>query len=180
VGRLVEIKRLDRLIDAFAIVAARLPGAHLYLVGDGAARPVLEQRVATAGLGRRVTFGGWSTATPDGYAAADVVALTSEREGTPLALIEGAASGRPAVATDVGGVADVVTDGETGFVVAAGDTAAFAERLLRLALDPELRARMAAAAPARAAAYSAGRLVDDLDRLYRQLLQRERGRGVPR
>ena len=176
VGRLVPIKRIDRLIDAFSIVGARVPDAHLYLVGGGAARPGLEAHVALADLGGRVTFVGWSAATPDWYAAADVVALTSEREGTPLALIEAAASARPVVATDVGGVADIVSDGETGFTVAADDVPAFADRLARLALDPALRSRMGAAAPLRAATFSAERLVDDLDLLYRETLRTWRGR----
>jgi len=172
VGRMVEIKRLDRLLDAFAIVAESVGHAQLYLVGDGALRDGLQRQATGAGLQARVTFVGWSSATPDWYAAADVVALSSEREGTPLALIEGAASGRPAVATDVGGVADVVIDGETGYVVPAHDTAAFAERLITLAGDPALRERMGAAAPIRAAAFSADRLVEDLDRLYGETLRR--------
>lgn len=171
IGRLVAIKRLDRLIGAFAIVVAEIPTARLYLVGGGAAREGLERQVAELGLGNHVSFAGWSEETPDWYAAADVVALTSDREGTPLALIEAAASGRPVVATDVGGVADVVAEGETGFVVAPSDTRRFADRLIRLGREPALRAEMARAAPARAEAYAAERLVDDLDRLYRQTLR---------
>jgi glycosyltransferase involved in cell wall biosynthesis len=126
------------------------------------------------GLGTRVSFVGWSEETPDWYAGADVVALTSDREGTPLALIEAAAAARPVVATDVGGVADVVADGRTGFVVPPADIRGFADRLVGLAHEPELRASMSAAAPARAAAYSAERLVDDLDRLYRRTMRQRR------
>jgi glycosyltransferase involved in cell wall biosynthesis len=175
VGRIVPIKRLDRMIDAFELVAARLPEAHLYLVGDGGARAALGAHVEQAGLHGRVKFVGWSADTPDWYAAADVVALTSEREGTPLALIEAAASARPVVATDVGGVADIVIDGETGFTVPYDDTTAFADRLARLALDPVLRSKMGAAAPLRAATFSAERLVNDLDLLYRDTLRTRRG-----
>lgn len=170
VGRLVPIKRLDRLLEAFALVVDAVPEARLYVVGGGAARQALEALARGLGLGPRVTFVGWSVDTPDWYAAADVIALTSEREGTPLALIEAAAAARPVVATDVGGVADVVAEGRTGFIVAPDDTAAFAERLVRLAHDPKLRARLAAEAPSQAAAFDADRLVDDLDRLYRETL----------
>jgi glycosyltransferase involved in cell wall biosynthesis len=172
VGRLVAIKRIDRLLEAFALVARTVPNARLYLVGGGAARDGLEVLAKQLGLANLVTFVGWSVDTPDWYAAADVVALTSEREGTPLALIEAAAAARPVVATDVGGVADVVADGRTGFIVAADDMAAFAERLLRLARDPELRARLAGQAPRQAAGFDADRLVGDLDRLYRETLAR--------
>jgi glycosyltransferase involved in cell wall biosynthesis len=179
VGRLVEIKRLDRLIDAVAIVARSGPGVHLYLVGGGGSRSDLERRAADQGVQDRVTFAGWSADTPDWYAAADVIALSSEREGTPLALIEAAAAARPVVATDVGGVADVVADGETGFLVPPDDVAALADRLLQLWRDPALRERMGAAAPARAAGYSADRLVGDLDGLYRELLADRRRRREP-
>jgi glycosyltransferase involved in cell wall biosynthesis len=174
IGRLVAIKRLDRLLDAFALVVAEIPNAHLYLVGGGASRTVLEQQVAEIGLGPHVSFAGWSSETPDWYAAADIIALTSDREGTPLALIEAAAAARPVVATDVGGVGDVVADGQTGFVVAPNDTGGFADRLIKLAREPALRAAMSAAAPARAAGYSADRLVDDLDRLYRHAIRQRR------
>ncbi len=170
IGRLVPIKRLDRLVDAMSLVAPILPDVRLYLVGDGAEREALIARVVGAGLTDRVVFAGWSSDSPRWYAAADVVALTSDREGTPLALIEAAAAGRPVVATDVGGVADVVVDGQTGFVVAADDVAAFADRIVRLVREPELRQAMGQDAPIHAQNYGAGRLVSDLDRLYRALL----------
>ena len=170
IGRLVPIKRLDRLVDAFALVASRVPGSLLYLVGDGSEREALEARVSAAGLRDRVTFVGWSGSTPDWYAGTDVVALTSDREGTPLALIEAAAAGRPVVATDVGGVADVVADGSTGFVVPTTSVDALADRLSQLALDPDLRNAMGREAPARATRYGADRLVTDLDDLYRDVL----------
>lgn len=174
IGRLVPIKRLDRLIDAFALVASRVPGSLLYLVGDGSEREALQARVASAGLLDRVTFVGWSGSTPDWYAGTDVVALTSDREGTPLALIEAAAAGRPVVATDVGGVADVVADGATGFVVPISGVDGLADRLTQLALDPELRRTMGREAPARSTRYRADRLVEDLDGLYRDLLTERR------
>jgi glycosyltransferase involved in cell wall biosynthesis len=174
VGRLVPIKRLDRLVAAFARLAPERPTLRLVLVGDGEERASLEALVAGHGDASRVTFTGWSAETPAWYAAADVVALTSDREGTPLALIEAAASGRPAVAVDVGGVRDIVRHGETGFVVPVDDADAFADRLAALLDDPAVRARMGAAAPVAAGAFAADRLVDDLDRLYREALAARR------
>jgi glycosyltransferase involved in cell wall biosynthesis len=85
-------------------------------------------------------------------------------------LIEAAATGRPVVATDVGGVADIVADGATGFVVARGDVSGLAERICRLAGDPDLRRRLGAAAPSAAVRFDADRLVADLDRVYREAL----------
>ena len=97
--------------------------------------------------------------------------LPSANEGTPVVAIEALAAGRPVVATRVGGVPDVVREGVDGFLVPAGDVEQLAERLARLAGDPELRARMGEAGresvPER---YAVERLVDDIDELYRSLL----------
>jgi glycosyltransferase involved in cell wall biosynthesis len=170
VGRLVPIKRLDRVIRAFVGVRGAVPPARLVFVGDGAERAALEALTASLDLGAAIRFVGWSADSAVWYAAADIAALTSEREGTPLALIEAAASGRPVVAVDVGGVRDVVADGETGFIVPPDDLAALTDRLIQLALDPGLRDRMGRLAPARATMFDHRRLVSDLDGLYRELL----------
>ena len=173
IGRLVPVKRLDRLITAFAAVRHGID-ARLYLVGDGSEREALDRQIDALGLASRVTLAGWRTDTPLWYAAADVVALTSDHEGTPLALIEAAAAARPVVATDAGGVADVVDDGVTGYVVPREDFAALVDRLERLVRDPNVRDRMAHGAPARASRYDAHRLVADLDELYREVLLEQR------
>jgi len=92
-------------------------------------------------------------------------------EGTPVSAIEALASGTPVVATRVGGVPDVVTEGVDGFLVEPGDTGAAADRLAALANDPELRTRLGDAGRVNARErYSVERLVDDVDRLYRSLL----------
>jgi glycosyltransferase involved in cell wall biosynthesis len=104
--------------------------------------------------------------------------LPSINEGTPVSAIEALAAGRPVVATRVGGVPDVVREGEDGFLVEPGDVDALADRLARLAADPELRARLGAAGRARVIPrYSVERLVDDIDLLYRSLLA-SAGAGV--
>jgi hypothetical protein len=112
------------------------------------------------------------------YGASDVVALTSGNEGTPVSLIEALAAGTAAVSTDVGGVKDVVRDGETGLLVPAGDIGAIASAFERLAADGELRDRLAHAAQADVRQrYSVERLLVDMDGLYRRLLEE---RGVAR
>lgn len=172
VGRLVPIKRIDRLVRVFAILHARRADARLYVIGDGSERAAAEVQAAEAGLGDAATFCGWRSDTPTWYAAADFVALSSDNEGTPLTLIEAAAAGRPAAATAVGGVADVVIDGVTGLLAPATDEAAFARAMFRLVDDLELRARLGAAAPAAAEKFGIERLVDDLERIYDGLLTR--------
>ena len=115
------------------------PEARLCIVGDGPLRPELEAQAAGLALGDAVRFAGWSDAMPAWHAAADIVVNSSDSEGTPLVLIEAGATGRPVVATRVGGVADVVIDGETGWLVEREDEAGFAERIGRLIDDPAMR-----------------------------------------
>ena len=100
----------------------------------------------------------------------------SVNEGTPVVAIEALAAARPVVATRVGGVPDVVTDGVDGFLVDPGDFDALAERLRAPLRDPELRRAMGEAGRARVLPrYAVSRLIDDIDRLYRSLLEARRG-----
>jgi glycosyltransferase involved in cell wall biosynthesis len=168
---MVPIKRLDRLVRAFSFVAAQHPESGLYFVGDGPERASVLELVNARHLADKVTFVGWSTDTHYWYRAADLVALTSAREGTPLALIEAAAAARPVVATRVGGVPDVVEDGLTGRIV-DGDEDEFGRVMSEMLANPEKRREMGNAALVRSARYSASRLADNLDRLYRRLLER--------
>jgi glycosyltransferase involved in cell wall biosynthesis len=176
-GRLVPIKRVDLLLRALA--RARAAGAPLRLVvlGDGELRPALERLAAELGIAASVTFLGYRDDVVPHLAAADLAVLSSANEGTPVALIEAAAAGRPSVGTRVGGVADVVAEG-TGRLVASGDEEALAHALTELAGDRELRLRLGAAARDHVRArYSSERLLADVDRLYRELLDARAKRG---
>ena len=171
-GRMTEIKRADDLLAAFELMRSRGVDAYLALIGDGPLRDPLEATANRLGIADRTRFVGFRQSVAEFYAASDVVALTSANEGTPVTVIESLASGRPVVATDVGGVRDVVRDGHSGFLVAARDIDAIADRLERLGLDPELRTRMGEAGRRWVLPrYAVPRLVEDVDRLYRTLLQ---------
>ena len=129
-------------------------------------------------LGDRVRFLGWVQDLPALYGAIDVVALTSRSEGTPVALIEAAASGTPAVATGVGGVPEVVRDRRTGLLVPPGDPVSVAAQLLTLLAGP--RGRPQDGGGRRALGrdrFSQERLADDLTSLYGELLARARANG---
>lgn len=168
VGRLVPIKRVDVLLGA--LTAAGRAGARLRLaiVGDGPLRAELEARSRT--LGVDAEFCGFRTDLPRIAAAADVAVLSSDNEGTPVALIEAAAAACPAVSTHVGGVADIVRP-DTGILVAPGDALALGRGLATLAGDRDLRQRMGAAARRHVAPrFGAERLVRDIDALYASLL----------
>lgn len=170
VGRLVPIKRLDVLIRAVAHAGAGGAPLRLALIGGGETRPDLEQLAGELGIADRVDFLGYRRDLPRIFAAADLAALSSDDEGTPVSLIEAAAAGLPAVATRVGGVAEVVASG-AGLLVGRDDARAMAEALGRLAGDPPLRERMGVAARAHVLArYTADRLVADTERLYADLL----------
>jgi len=143
-GRLTRQKALGTAIEA----VARVPAARLLIVGDGPERSDLEHRAHEAGLDGRVSFRG---AVPRAealaaLAAATAAVLSSDWENLPHAAVEALALGTPVVATAVGGVPEVVRDGENGLLVAAGSAAELAAALARLVEDGALRARLAASA----------------------------------
>ena len=176
VGRFVPIKDLPTLIEAFAIVLKHVPDAALILAGDGPIRPELESLVQRMNLGGRVRFLGWSNDLGSIYATIDICALSSLNEGTPVAIIEAMAAGKAVVATDVGGVADVIEDGRTGILVPPGDAEAMANAVVMLAKDRTTRHRLGRAARESVAArFAHERLVDDVDRLYASALAEKRG-----
>jgi glycosyltransferase involved in cell wall biosynthesis len=176
-GRMTAVKRTDDLLATLAALRARRVDALLLLVGDGDDREHLEQHAHDLGLARSCLFLGYQEGVAAWYAICDAVVLTSASEGTPVTIIEALAAARPVVATAVGGVPDVVVDGETGFLVPPGDTQAIAERLELLAGDPALRASMGATGRERVLRrYSVDRLVGDVDALYRELLANA---GIP-
>lgn len=173
VGRLVPIKEVGTVLEA----AARLPGAHLAVIGDGEDRQALEAQAAGVGLGGRAHFLGWWDDIPGAMADLDVVALTSRNEGTPLSLIEASGAGRPVVASDVGGVRFVVDAGRSGFVVPHGDLGQLVSRISQLLGDPVLRQRMGEAGRRHVRdRFDNARMRADMARLYADLL---RGPGRP-
>ena len=120
VGRLVPIKDVATFLHAAARVRQVTPQARFALVGDGEERRLLEDLCARLGLAEVVTFHGWRRDMQSVYGDLDVVVNTSRNEGTPVALIEALAAGRPVVATRVGGTPDLLKGGELGRLVPAG------------------------------------------------------------
>jgi glycosyltransferase involved in cell wall biosynthesis len=141
VGRLAGMKRLDLLLAVVADLRRRSARElRLTLVGDGPCRPQLERQAADLGLlPHMVRFAGPVEDVAPHYREADVLVLTSDWEGTPNVVLEAMASGLPVVATSVGGVPDVVSDRQTGYLVPQGDVNAIASALLPLVHDAELR-----------------------------------------
>jgi glycosyltransferase involved in cell wall biosynthesis len=178
VGRLVSIKNLGMLISAFAMFGRTHPNARLLVVGDGELRRTLERQAQDLGVQPLTRFLGWRHDLPRVYGAMDVVALTSRNEGTPVALIEALAAGVPVIATDVGGVADVVRPNETGLLIPTDDASSLACALRRLADDAAERRTMGQRGRRDVAnRFGAERLVADVAAMYDQLL-RERNSGA--
>ncbi|RFU20423.1 glycosyltransferase [Geodermatophilus marinus] len=153
VGRLAPQKRADLLVAAFGRM--RAPAA-LVVVGDGPDAGLVRRAVRDSPASGRVTLAGFvpHERVPGVLAALDVLALPSAYEEMGSVLTEAMAAGLPVVASAVGGIPEVVRDGETGLLVPPGDVAALAAALDRLAGDPQLRARLAAGAREQAAAYA--------------------------
>lgn len=175
VARLVPIKAHEVFLEAAVRVRAADPDSHFLVVGDGERRSELEGMAARLGLGSAVRFLGWRADMKQVYADLDVVALSSNNEGSPVALIEAMAAGRPVVATAVGGVGEVVQHGESGLLVPPRDPRALADGVLTLLHDPARSERFGRAG--RASVYprhAASRLVADVARLYEELA-REKG-----
>jgi glycosyltransferase involved in cell wall biosynthesis len=171
VGRMTDVKDTDAVLEIVGAARAKGLDAALVMVGDGPDRERLEQLAHDLGIARSTFFVGYQPEVAGYYELFDAFLLPSVNEGTPVSAIEALASGTPVVATRVGGVPDVVRDGEDGFLFEPGDTDAAAERLARLASDPALGATLGESGKERVLErYSVARLVDDVDRLYRSLL----------
>jgi glycosyltransferase involved in cell wall biosynthesis len=184
VGRFVEVK--DPLFFVEVAHALKSSGAHakFVMVGDGPLRPGAEKRIAELGLQQDITLAGWQRNMADVYAQIDLMTLTSHNEGTPVAMIESMATGRPFVALNVGGMPDLMAgapkshDGfdvfENGIIVYPRDAEAFASAVNLLLHDPLLRAQIGHAGTEFALErFSKERLVDDLESLYRKLAHPE-------
>ncbi|MDI6852731.1 MAG: glycosyltransferase [Deltaproteobacteria bacterium] len=146
VGRLEEQKGHALLLEAFPAVIAEVGDITLLLAGDGKLRPNLERQAEDLGITGRVKFLGTRRDMPLVYRAMDIMALPSLWEGLPLALLEAMGAGLPVVASRVGGVKDVISDGINGRLIPAGDPQALAAAIVELSRRPDRRTAMGNAA----------------------------------
>lgn len=171
VGRLVEAKHQELLIDAVAALADL--DARLVLVGDGERREALERHARASGAAGRVVFAGTRPDVPALFAGADAFALSSRREGLPVVLLEALASAVPVVATRVGGIPELVEDGVTGLLVPPEDATALAQALRALLADPAHARALGSAGRERVARrFSIDQAVAAYERRYRAVVSR--------
>ncbi len=157
VGHLIAQKRPDRALEVLVAVHALGEPAHLVVAGDGPLRNRFEADVKARGFGEFVHVLGDRNDIPQILAATDVFILTSDSEGLPGVLIEAQMAGCPVVTVPVGGVRELVDDGETGIVTDGLDPDELANRVVELLRDPHLRFRLGERARRRAVRFSSTR-----------------------
>jgi glycosyltransferase involved in cell wall biosynthesis len=160
------------LLRAFEQVRRSVPDARLVLVGSGPEEGRVRRLARELGLDGTVLFTGARADVPRVAGVFDVFALSSIQEGLAIAVLEAMALGIPCVATDVGGVPEVVVDGEDGIIVPPRDPSALADAIVSLLRDPALRKRMGSAARRQAARFDIRETVRASERIYKELLGR--------
>jgi glycosyltransferase involved in cell wall biosynthesis len=167
VARLHPVKNHDLLIDAFARVRQRQPEAFLLLVGDGARRAEVQQKVQDLQLQHAVRITGELESIAPVYNEMEVFALSSHIEGTSISILEAMSSGVPVVATAVGGNPALLDGGRRGLLAPAGDVQEFAMAILRLLADDELRQRLSEQGRTDVAShYSVERMAEEYEHVY--------------
>lgn len=168
IGRITKIKRPDRFLDVVALLHDQGVDLHFIVAGAGDLIEYCKERSAKENL--PVIFLGWREDIETVLAAADLVILTSDNEGTPLSLIQAGMARLPIVATNVGSISEIVLDGETGFLTDLSPVS-LAESVVKLVSSPSLRDEMGTRAHEYTIQrYGVERLVKDHQRLYKNLL----------
>jgi glycosyltransferase involved in cell wall biosynthesis len=171
VGRLVDVKNYELLIRSFAAVKHQVSRAHLLLVGDGPLNGPLRDLADELNVSESVHFAGYQSEIWTFLDAMDLFILTSKSEGTPQAVLEASVAGLPIIASNVGGLAQVIEDGRTGLLFPSHDCDALTSAIMRLIGDLPLRVALARAGKARVTSvYDVARMARDYHRHYLQLL----------
>lgn len=170
-ARLWPVKGLDFLLDVFATVLTSTNNVQLWLIGDGPERASLKLRSEQLGIFSHVIFLGEQEKIPAILSQANIGVLSSHYEGLPNAIIEYMAAGLPVVATDVGGISELVQDGLTGYLVPSGNANIMAEKILYLLNNPDISYQLGKLGRERAEKlFSLDRLVFEMQETYQSLL----------
>lgn len=170
IARLVPVKDHHTLIRAAPLITNELPQILFLLVGNGPLRSQVESLAEELGVGQRTIITGMRDDIPRLLSAMDIVVLTSLNEGMGRSLVEAMAMGRAVVATDVGGVAEVVENGATGLLVPASSPHLLAEAVIDLLKDDKKRESFGERAKKRVARFSAQSMVREIEHLYLELM----------
>ncbi|MDD5170766.1 MAG: glycosyltransferase family 4 protein [Syntrophales bacterium] len=168
-GRLTPIKGHRHLIEAVAALAPHLPDLVCVLLGDGELRQELEDLALRLRVQDRVFFAGWHPDVAPVIALFDIFVFPSLNEGMGKALVEAMALGKPVVASAVGGITNLVTDGKNGLLIPPGDTEALAKSIELLYQNNNLRQTMGEQARKRSTSYSSDLMVRKIESLYGEM-----------
>ena len=161
-------------VRACALIKRQIPEAQFLLIGDGALRPQVERLRRRVGLESSLHLLGWRDDIPDLLASMDLFMLASRWEGLPIACLEAMASGLPVVATAAGGIPELITHGENGWLVPVAQPEQLAQAAVRLLQDSRMRDRMAEAGRGSLdGRYAMARMVGQTEQLYEELLSRK-------
>lgn len=185
IGRLVPVKNHELFLNAIAhVLHNTAKKVKAFIIGDGETRKSLEENAQQLGIGfttekdkvhpHPVVFTSWRNDVDVVMAGLDIVTLTSFNEGTPVSLIEAQAANKPIVSTRVGGISDIVVEGETALLADVQDTTTFANQLLHVVQDDALRNRLGSTGRQHVVArFSYQRLMRDMSALYHDLLSKK-------
>lgn len=186
IGRLVPVKNHYLFLKAIRhVLDHTTKKIKAFIIGDGETRQDLETVATQTGIDfttensvehvNPLVFTSWRSDVDFINAGLDIVCLTSFNEGTPVSLIEAQAANKPIVSTRVGGIADIVVEGETALLADIQDSEGFSAHLLRLVEDDGLRARLGANSRSHVSSrFSYQRLVSDMSQLYGEILDRKK------
>lgn len=164
------VKRVQDLVEAIEIAVRQADDIRLVLVGDGPDRQKIELLVNKLNLQRNVLLTGFRSDVPRLLMCSDIVVICSEMESAPLTLLEGMSCGLPVIATDVGGIPEIVSDGVNGFLVPPYSPGEIADRILTLNEDWELMQRLGKEARKTVLdRFTPGRVVPQYEEIYRKV-----------
>ena len=173
IGRLESIKGIEYFIDSAKMVLDAIPRAIFLVVGEGSLRLSLEERARRLGIGERIVFTGWREDIPEIMPIFDVLVLSSLNEAVGRVILEAGAAGKPVVATAVGGVPEIVKDGDTGILVPPMDSEEIARSVVDLLRNQEKRNGMGRSAREWVRNnFDEKKMVEGMDSIYRELVKR--------
>lgn len=178
VGRLAPIKNHSFFLKVIEqLLEKGVLNIKVFIVGDGSERKLIEKMSNSLNdkYGQIIILTSWVFDIATFNKGMDIVCLTSDNEGTPVSLIEAQASGLPVISTDVGGVRDIVLDGESGFITTLGDAETYVKKLRLLVDNEKLRVKFAAVGRDFVSSrFNYERLAKDMSAYYRELLKKEK------
>ena len=171
-GRLTPVKGQRYLLEAAAKVVRQRPDTLFVFLGDGELLTELTEMASVLGIKDHVKFLGWRPEVADVMSTFDIFVLPSLNEGMGKVLVEAMAMGKPIIASNVGGIPDLVTHGLNGLLVPPADADAMADAIVTLHDDPSKAKKMAEKGKVIAAGYSVDAMIQKIDRLYTESMMR--------